>query len=225
MEAHASYRGPNLVIAARVAMAFITLGLLSASSPALIALGAALIVLVLAMDGLDGFMARRSGRTSELGAVLDITADRIVEHVFWVYFAVAHQVGVWAPLVVMTRSFLVDSVRGLALAHGKTAFGPSTMMRSPTTRFLTSSRFMRTLYGSAKAAAFVLMGTMMALEAFAAEGATALSTVWIDGLAVATRTAVVLAVLLCVARGAPVVWDSRRYLSPSRAPAGTGSAA
>ena len=103
------------------------------------AIGAALSlpVVAIAMDALDGIVARRMGLTSKLGAVLDITADRIVEHVYWITFAVIQMVPLWIPLVVVTRSFVVDAVRGFALARGRTAFGEDSMARSRLTRFLT----------------------------------------------------------------------------------------
>ena len=217
-----SYRIPNLIIGGRVALAFVAIGLLSASSPVVAAAGIVLTVVVIAMDALDGILARKLDAVSDLGAVLDITADRIVEHIFWIYFAVAHQVGVWVPLVVMTRSFVVDTVRGMALAHGKTAFGESTMMRSPVTRFLTGSRFMRNLYGTAKVVAFVLLGVLVTLERAEAASGYTLSPSAAAGLDLATGISVVTAVVLCVARGVPVVLDSAGYVfaTPDPAPEG-----
>lgn len=197
------YRLPNLVIASRVALAFVAAGLLLTSSPLAAGLAVALIVLVIAMDALDGIVARRLGVASKLGGILDITADRIVEHVFWITFAVAHQVGLWVPLVVMTRSFLVDAVRGLALVEGRTAFGSDSMARSPLTRFLTASRVMRNAYGAAKLAAFVLLGSLVVASR---------SGVALAGLEAAAAVSVVTAVALCVLRGVPVLADARAYL-------------
>jgi len=176
-----------------------------------------LTVVVIAMDGLDGYLARRLDVTSELGGVLDITADRIVEHIYWISFAVAGQVGLWVPLVVMTRSFLVDTARGLALAHGRSAFGEGSMMHSPLSRFLTGSRLMRNLYGVAKVAAFVLLGVEVAVERAAVSGAAVVSAGGLELLGSSAQVTVVLAVGLCVARGIPVLLDSRAYLEPGPA--------
>jgi CDP-diacylglycerol--glycerol-3-phosphate 3-phosphatidyltransferase len=198
-----SYRIPNLVVATRVALAFVAAGLFFTGSAVAAAVGVALVVVVIAMDALDGIAARRLGLASKLGAVLDITADRIVEHVFWITFAVAHQVALWVPLVVVTRSFLVDAVRGLALVQGRTAFGLETMARSPLTRFLTSSRAMRNLYGAAKVVAFVLLGLLVVAERLGAES---------GALEAAAGTAVLAAVGLSLARGVPVLVDARAYL-------------
>jgi CDP-diacylglycerol--glycerol-3-phosphate 3-phosphatidyltransferase len=212
MSSQTSYLIPNLVIIGRVALAFVAVALLGMASPWAVGGAVALTVVVIAMDGLDGYLARRLDLASEFGAVLDITADRIVEHIFWIAFAVAGQVGLWVPLVVMTRSFVVDTARGMALAHGKSAFGESTMMRSSLSRFLTGSRFMRNLYGVAKVAAFVLLGTGMAMARARAAGSPVLSVEAALALETVTHVSVLVAVVLCVVRGIPVVLDGRAYL-------------
>ncbi len=192
----------DVVIALRVVLAFVVLFLYSLPF-GFAAAAVVLTVVVIAMDGLDGFLARRAGVADELGAVLDITGDRIVEHLFWIYFAVAGVIPVWVPLVIVTRSFAVDTVRGMALARGKTAFGSKTMMRTPVSRFLVSSRFMRTLYAVAKVAAFVLLGAVIAMD----KGAGASRALELTALGVALVT-----VAVNLLRGLPVLWDSRTFL-------------
>lgn len=225
MSQEKSYLVPNLVIVVRVILAFTAVGLFVI--PSLLAAGTAVVltVLVIAMDGLDGYLARRLDLTSELGAVLDITADRIVEHIFWISFAVFGQVGLWVPLLVMTRSFLVDTARGMALAHGKTPFGSRTMQRSSLNRFLTGSRLMRTAYAVAKTVAFVLLGAGVVLERAVAAGITSATTTPTALLAGAAQVSVWVAVALCVVRGLPVLMDSRAYLEPAAEESASGSAA
>ncbi|GMV07717.1 MAG: hypothetical protein AMXMBFR53_39920 [Gemmatimonadota bacterium] len=218
MSAHKSYLVPNLVIVTRVILAFVAVGLLSVPSPWAAVTAVVLTVVVIAMDGLDGYLARKLDLASELGAVFDITADRIVEHIYWIAFAVLGQVGLWVPLVIMTRSFLVDAVRGMALAHGKTPFGSTTLQKSALNRFLTGSRFMRTLYAVAKTAAFVLLAAKMAVGRAVAFGVGAepgAGLGWLvgfAGLSAAAPVAVWVAVILCVVRGVPVLADGRAYL-------------
>jgi CDP-diacylglycerol--glycerol-3-phosphate 3-phosphatidyltransferase len=202
-----SYRIPNSIVAVRVALAFVAAGLFVVGSAAAAALAVLLTMIAIGMDALDGIVARRMGLASKLGGLLDITADRIVEHVYWITFAVAQVVPLWIPLVVVTRSFLVDAVRGLALARGKTAFGDSSMARSPLTRFLTGSRAMRSVYGVAKLAAFVLLGALIASEGALSAGALA-------ALETAAVVCAFVAVFLCVVRGLPVLADAAAYLRP-----------
>jgi CDP-diacylglycerol--glycerol-3-phosphate 3-phosphatidyltransferase len=202
-----SYRIPNSIVGARVLVAFAAAGLMVVGSARAAAVGVALTVIAIAMDALDGFVARRMGLATKLGGILDITADRIVEHAFWITFAVAQLVPLWIPLVVVTRSFLVDAVRGLALVRGKTAFGEDSMARSRLSRFLTGSRAMRSLYGAAKLAAFVLLGTVIAIETAVPAGLYAT-------VQAAAGTCTVVAVALCVVRGIPVIAEAAEYLGP-----------
>ena len=209
-----SYLAPNLIIFVRVALAFVAIALFSGPFH-LAAMGLVLIGVVIYMDALDGIVARKLGVTSDLGALMDITADRIVEYVFWIYFAVVHQVGVWVPIVIVTRSFVVDALRSVAFSRGKTPFGDKTMMQSPLTRFLVASRLMRNVYGFAKVAAFVLLGALITLERAEAGGVFSISVGAHGALALTTQGFVIVTVALNLLRGVPVVWDSRGYL-PSR---------
>jgi CDP-diacylglycerol--glycerol-3-phosphate 3-phosphatidyltransferase len=209
-----SYRVPNAIIGGRVLLAFIACALIVRGSAVAALVAVVLTVVVIAMDGLDGMAARRLGLSSKLGGVLDITADRIVEHVYWITFAVAQLVPLWVPLVIVTRSVLVDAVRGLALAQGRTAFGDSTMARSRLSRFLTASRTMRNAYGLAKVAAFVLLGILIALGAQDGTGAA-------RALEAAAMLSVSAAVALCLARGVPVLLEAKAYLEPEGSAAGS----
>ncbi len=211
MAASTSYVVPNTIIGLRVVFAFVAVWLLRTGSVLAGGIGVGLIVVTIAMDGLDGYAARRLGLASPLGAVLDITADRIVEHVFWIAFAVAGVVPLWVPLIVVTRSLLVDAARGMAFARGKTPFGRSTMMRSSLTRFLTGSRLMRNAYGGVKTAAFVLLALTVVIGTHPV-------------VAPSANLAVVMAVALCLVRGVPVLVDSRDFIAAAGQPGGnTGS--
>lgn len=162
-----------------------------------------LTLLAIWMDALDGWVARRFGEVSRFGAAIDILTDRIVEMTYWIAFAALGWIPVWIPLVVAARGLLVDGVRALAFEQGFTAFGPTTMMHSPVGRLLVTSRTSRAAYGIAKALAFSLM-----ILAFAGSVAPALHAV----LFPVAWLCVYLAVLLCVARGVPVLLEARRLL-------------
>lgn len=68
--------------------------------------------------------------TSKLGAVLDIMSDRIVENTFWVVFAVFDWLPISYAIIALTRSFVVDSLRSVALEQGYTAFGETSMQKT-----------------------------------------------------------------------------------------------
>ncbi len=123
-----------------------------------------ILTIIIYMDALDGWIARRLHIASDFGALLDITGDRIVENVYWIYFTSIGMISFWIPLIIITRSFLVDTVRTLSFAEGKTPFGKKTIMRSPFTRLLVSSRLSRTIYGILKVVIFCYLGGLLALK-------------------------------------------------------------
>ena len=71
-------------------------------------------VLVLgALDGLDGAVARRSGKASKLGAYLDAMMDRYVETL--VALTVAYVMGYWALiLIVLAGGMMVSYAKARA---------------------------------------------------------------------------------------------------------------
>ena len=103
-----------------------------------------LTIFVIYLDSLDGIVARKLGVASDFGALFDITGDRIVEHVYWIFFTAMGMVSFWVPIIYVSRSFLVDTVRTVAFTkEGKTPFGEKSMMRSRITYLLSASRVSR----------------------------------------------------------------------------------
>jgi CDP-diacylglycerol---glycerol-3-phosphate 3-phosphatidyltransferase len=174
-------------------------------------LGLGLLGVLFLMDWLDGAVARRHRQTTDLGAVLDIALDRTVENVLWVAFMRLDLVPLAVPVIFLVRSFLVDGIRGVALASGKSGFA---MMHTPWGRFLVASRFMRGLYGVAKVAAFACLWVTHALALGNPQYLLALKPLY-QGL-------VWLAVALCLIRGVPVLLDGRLYFNQGLRPVDAG---
>lgn len=199
----------NLITIGRVVLLFIAIGLLYTDDYALIVTAGILIAITFVGDGLDGWVARRRGASSKFGAVLDIAGDRVVENALWVVFAHLQVIPIWIPLVVLTRSFLVDVVRSAMLQRGMTPFGETSMMRSPITYFLTAGRFTRAYYGWSKAFAFVLLAGLYAWEIDPGRFLGAAYDVdvfrWIVWFLVYSSVAI------CVIRGLPVLYDAFAY--------------
>lgn len=168
------------------------------------------IAIIFALDAVDGYVARKQNQTSVFGGVFDIVGDRIIENVFWIYFAVAGQIPIWIPIIVVSRSFLIDGVRSVTLTHGKTAFGENTMLRARWARALTASRTSRGTYNCAKALTFLYLGGVMLLK----QANVPFGRVHHFEL-VGVMLAVV-TVALCIIRGLPVVVDGWKYLNPDR---------
>lgn len=203
----------NLVTLIRSLMVFVVIGLYGVST---IASGIALVltIVVLYMDALDGIIARKLGISSDLGALFDITGDRIVENVFWVYFASIGAVSFWAATIVIARSFFVDWLRTMAFAdEGKTPFGDNTMMHTGWTKALVSSRFSRALYGITKALVFVYLGGLLMIQAGVHDYGWAIGQGTMLFLTFVGQVIVWTTVVMCVVRGIPVIWDSHDVLS------------
>ncbi len=197
----------NLVTLARIGLLFVAVGLLYSRDFRIAALAAPLTLFVLAGDALDGWVARRRGKPTEFGAVFDIAGDRIVENVYFIVFAHLGVLPVWMPLVVVTRSFGVDALRGVALREGRTAFGKRTMMTSSWGRALSSSRLSRGLYGAAKGVAFCLLAAVVAWRLYSQGAPEAVSiSFWLEGVALGLAYFVV---GFCLIRGLAVVYDAR----------------
>ena len=159
----------------------------------------ALIILIFVSDALDGYIARKRGETSMLGALLDIAGDRIVELTLWIVTAANGLVPIWVPLVFVIRGTIVDTIRSSdAVAQG---VAPFALTCSRAGKFIVASKFMRIFYAVVKASAFAGLALLEPFPRW-------LPTLWtyigpsITGI---TYFCVYFAVVLCITRGWPVV--------------------
>lgn len=193
----------NLITLARLPLLVAVLGLLlSATAWRWQMLGLGLLGLLFLMDWLDGVVARKRREATDLGAVLDIALDRTVENVLWIAFLRLDLVPFWVPVIFLVRSFVVDGIRGVALAHGKAGFS---MMHTPWGRFLVASRFMRGFYGVAKVVTFGVLWLTHALVLQDPHYLVSLQFLY--------QSLVWLTVGLCIVRGLPVLLDGRLYFN------------
>lgn len=162
-----------------------------------------LIILLIAMDTLDGIVARVRHETSLLGSVLDIMADRSVEIALWICFAHLHLVPVVIPLTFAVRGVIVDSLRSFSVGNGKTPFQG---MHSRVGRWLVGSSLMRSSYGASKLIAFAGLASTHALAALAAQGQV--PTAWVSTNHLIFSIVSWFALGMCLVRGAPVVVEA-----------------
>lgn len=158
-----------------------------------------LTITAFAMDGLDGYVARKFHEESKFGALLDIMGDRIVENTYWILFAVMGWLNILFPLIAITRGFITDTIRSAAMEKGLTPFK---MQVNPICKFITGSRFMRISYAVAKVLAFVL------IVASKINGIIYADIIWNIGYGMA-----IFAIVFCVIRGLPVVIEAKRVLN------------
>jgi len=158
-----------------------------------------LIAFIFISDGLDGYVARKRNEASLFGALFDIAGDRITELTLWIVAADVDLVPIWVPLVFIIRGVIVDTIRSTnAAAEG---VAPFALMRSPLGKLLVAGKFMRILYAVAKASAFAGLALQKPFPAVLPELWESLG--WF--LTSATYFFVYLSVVLCIARGLPVI--------------------
>jgi len=183
----------NIVSVTRIFIAFFAIALLYINTTNAYIWAVILTGIAFSMDAVDGYLARKFGQASQLGAVLDIMGDRIIEAIYWIVFAVFGWLPVIFPIICITRAFVTDNIRSIALTKGMTPFG---MQTTEWGKFICASKFMKTAYAVAKVAAYIL-----------------LIVAYIPGLNIAVadpiRTIAVIlawiAIIFCVVRGIPVV--------------------
>jgi len=203
---------PNQVTVARVGAAFGAVALFTLAGHAFAADFAAVLLTVaaIALDGLDGYIARTRNLATPLGAQLDILGDRVVENLFFTFFAVSGLVSLWIPVLFFVRGTLTDFLRGLAARTGRTGFGPSSMLETWWGRCLVASRASRAAYAALKCVCFCYFGLLVSLHHFPQVWLSGSARAWFSsagqGLIAATVT-------FCLVRAIPVIWEGRRYLA------------
>lgn len=204
----------NSITVARILVLYTAVTLVYAQSMSSLIVAVALSIVIIMMDALDGYVARRRNEVTQFGGVLDITGDRIVENVFWIVFADLDVIPVWIPIIVMSRGFFTDAIRSQALSEGKTAFGESTMMTSSFGRFLVSGRFMRGFYGVIKGITFPYLIIVLLVREPHLREADLEEHLWISPLSY--EVGVYLAIFTTVVslvRGLPVIAESKNLFA------------
>lgn len=172
-----------------------------------------LLFIGLMLDTVDGIVARKTGKTSLFGSVLDIAADRTYELVLWLCFADLRLIPLAIPLIVIGRTTLTDAFRSIGVRQGT---APFSQHRTPLARFLVGSTFMRVGYSISKTVTFCGLATAQALGGFSPDTAYGgMAAPMLGGL----RVAAWIAVIFCVLRGLPVILHAvRHYWSPAEQP-------
>ena len=194
----------NWITLARFPILVTNVLLLYLGSPSVRLAGVGLLFVGLMLDTVDGAVARRTGRTSLFGSVLDIAADRTYELVLWVCFADLRLIPTAIPLVVLVRTTLTDALRAVGVGRGE---APLAQQRGALGRFLVGSTWMRTAFAIGKIVTFCGLATVQAAAGFgSATPQGRLAALLLAPL----QTTAWLTVGLCVVRGLPVLVGSLR---------------
>ncbi len=196
----------NLITFVRFLLVFVLVALAYWAAAPWQLVNAPLLLLIIALDGVDGWVARRRGETSVFGSIFDIAVDRVVESVLWIVLGNLGLIPIWVAIVFIVRGAIVNSIRYTAIARGETAFG---MLRLPWAKVLVGGRTMRGLYGAVKALTFAWVLFLQPMPALA----PGVWAAWSPVLGQLTMAFVWVSVGLCLVRGLPVVID---FLSDER---------
>lgn len=209
---------PNQITVLRVLAACIAVALFDFGALAALA-GVALTITAIVLDAVDGWVARRRNLATPIGAQFDILGDRVVENLYFVYFAAIRLIPVWVPIFFFARGLLTDFFRSIAAGEGRVGFGKNSMLETWWGKALVASRWSRGAYGALKCVCFCYLGLMLALAAAASSGVLAsFAEEWNVAIHAGGQFLVYSAVAFCLLRGLPVLWEGRRYVMTSPAP-------
>lgn len=184
---------PNLISIGRMLLAIVCLALLFQPDENLKIAAFIISIVIVPLDALDGYLARKNKQTTKDGAFLDIICDRLVESFFWLAFGILNLVSLWVPIIIISRGLITDSIRNFALKKG---YEPFKMMHGKFTTWLVASRFNRGAYAVIKAIVF----PWLILELIIPAPYWYINTGFI---------LVVLTVIYCITRGLPVIYDAK----------------
>jgi CDP-diacylglycerol--glycerol-3-phosphate 3-phosphatidyltransferase len=218
---------PNKVTALRMVLACVAVALYAAAAhaglPQLGVIALALTVMCIALDGLDGYLARRLNLATPLGAQLDIVGDRVIENVFFTYFAVCGLISLWVPVIFFVRGSMTDLLRGLAVTRrpragrDADAFRRNWLLSNRWSRGIVASRVSRTAYAALKCICFCALGMEWML--WHTQHSTV--QVQITPVSIVVNAIVIATVAFCLLRAIPVFWEGRQdFVAMTRPAAG-----
>jgi CDP-diacylglycerol--glycerol-3-phosphate 3-phosphatidyltransferase len=209
---------PNKVTLLRMFVAGAAIGLYEAGlqSGGAIAFGIcalALTICSIGLDGVDGYLARRLRMTSALGAQLDILGDRVIENLFFIYFAANGQISVLVPVVFFVRGVLTDFLRGIATTRGSVddrasagEFQRNWMLAEKWSARIVASRVSRGAYAALKCVCFCALG----IEWISRHAQISAAVRWSGAFHTAVGGIVFVTMAFCVLRALPVFWEGLR---------------
>jgi phosphatidylglycerophosphate synthase len=207
---------PNKITVTRVAVAMIAVSVYACGTRGNAAayglVGMALTVAAIALDGLDGYLARRMNLATQFGAQLDILGDRVIENLFFICFAVCGEISLLVPVIFFLRGACTDFLRGVAAgrgnAEGKVAetYRRNWMLKERWGSRIVAGRTSRGAYAALKCICFCALGlewTVLHMHEIISAGAMSDLRMVVNGIVYATAT-------FCIVRAVPVFWEGAR---------------
>ena len=194
---------PNWITLGRIVFSFAVAFMFEVKSLTINIIALLSIFFIIFLDFLDGYIARKYNMSTEFGAMFDITGDRIVEVIFWTYFAYRHLISFWFPAIILSRGIFTDAIRQQAMKKG---IKPYDMFKGGILRFILRSPWMRTGYAVLKVVTFSLLGFVMILRN------NNISFPYTQTIHQVAYFFAILTVIVCIIRGIPVFVYARKYV-------------
>jgi CDP-diacylglycerol---glycerol-3-phosphate 3-phosphatidyltransferase len=211
---------PNKITSLRVALGFVAVVLFGRNGWLnLLAVG--LTVSAIALDAVDGHIARTKKLATPEGAQIDILGDRMIENMYFTYFAVVGMVSLWLPMLFFARGAATDFLRGLAAKAGYSGWGAHSMLKSKWTTALVASRWSRGAYATLKCLCFCYLGLELALTRGPVAVLGPVGTDLHGAIRIGAQLLAWMTAAFCVLRGLPVLLEGWRYFAdrlPAQAP-------
>ena len=109
---------PNYLTLSRIVIAFLCMALTLWNNNFSLIVAFLLFILASFTDFIDGFIARKYNKISDLGKLLDPIADKILILGIFLAFLVLGIINIWMVIIIMTREFIITGVRLLGLSRG-----------------------------------------------------------------------------------------------------------
>lgn len=215
---------PNKITLLRVVVGFTAVSLFGRGAWANLA-AVALTVAAIALDALDGHIARRKNLATPVGAQLDILGDRMIENVYFTYFAVVGMVSLWLPILFFARGAATDFLRGLAMKAGHSGWGANAMLQTWWGRALVGSKWSRGLYAAMKCLCFCYLGLEMALTRGPVALLGEITTDVHMAIRLGAHVLTWITAAFCLLRGLPVLAGGWKYIAGSAGAARPGKSA
>jgi len=203
---------PNKVTLLRVGVGFAAVSLFGRGGWANLA-AVGLTVAAIALDGVDGHLARRKNLATPVGAQLDILGDRMIENVYFTYFAVVGMVSLWLPVFFFARGAATDFLRGLAMRAGHSGWGANAMLQTWWGRALVASRWSRGIYAALKCLCFCYLGLELALTRGPVALLGGLAADAHETIRMGAQVLTGMTAAFCLVRGLPVLAEGWRYIA------------
>ena len=186
---------PNKLTVVRIVLAPLFLLLAVLDFPFHYAASLVVFVAAALTDMFDGKIARARGLITNLGKFLDPLADKMLTTAAFLLFLVTGQMDVWALMLVLTREFMVTSVRLLAAKDG-TVIAASIWGKTKTV-----AQFIAIIY------------TLAALEFSTWQSMLSLPSAVFSVPLVIGQVLIWISVVLTVISGVEYVWQNRHFFA------------